>query len=70
MGDRFYMQQKNHKPKRRLKKDVIARLHTILGYKVEGLDRLTIKSLDELTTAVASLRSQVKFGKTYEELAK
>lgn len=70
MGDRFYMQQKEYKPKRVLKKDVIARLHKILGYEVEGLDRLTIKSLDELTMAVASLRSQVKFGKTYEELAK
>jgi hypothetical protein len=50
VGDRFYMQQKLHKPKRVLKKDVIARLTRVLnGNEVKGLDRLTIQSLDDLT---------------------
>jgi hypothetical protein len=48
MGDRFYMQQKNHKPKRRLKKDIIAELDDVLGTHIEGMDRLTIKTLDKL----------------------
>ena len=53
MGDRFYMQQKNYKPKRRLKKDVIARLTRVLnGNEVKGLDRLTIATLDELTDTI------------------
>jgi len=53
MGDRFYAQQKAHKPRRVLKKDVIARLERVLnGNKVEGLDRLTIKTLNELTDTI------------------
>ena len=52
MGDRFYQQQKEYKPKRRLKKDVIAELDSILGHHVEGLDRCTIKTLDDLTDAI------------------
>jgi hypothetical protein len=52
MGDRFYEQQKNYKPKRRLKKDVIIEFQRLIGSKVEGLDRLTIKTLDDLTEAV------------------
>jgi len=48
MGERFYLAQKNYKPKRRLKKDVIVELDSILGVHVEGMDRLTIKTLDEL----------------------
>ena len=53
MGDRFYMQQKNYKPKRRLKKDVIAKLIRVLnGNEVKGLDRLTIESLDDLTETI------------------
>lgn len=49
MGDRFYEQQKNHKPKRVLKKDVIAELETLLGDKTEGLDRMTIPNIQKLT---------------------
>ena len=52
MGDRFYTQQKAHKPKRRLKKDVIAELDKVLGSHVDGMDRLTIKALDELINAI------------------
>jgi len=52
MGDRFYMQQKNYKPKRRLKKDVIKELEEVLGSHVEGMDRLTIKALDDLITTI------------------
>jgi hypothetical protein len=48
MGDRFYTQQKNHKAPRILKKDIIVDLQTLLGVKVEGLDRLTVKTLQEL----------------------
>ena len=52
MGDRFYIQQAAHKPGRRLKKDVVAELQTVLGSSISGLDRLTIKTLDELTEAI------------------
>ncbi len=50
MGDRFYTQQKNRK--RRLKKDVIADLNKLLGAEVEGLDRLTIKTLEDLIQVI------------------
>lgn len=57
MGDRFYMQQKNHKPKRRLKKDVIAEVTQVLnGRKVEGLDRCTIQTLDNLIEAIQRVK--------------
>jgi hypothetical protein len=69
MGDRFYTQQKNQ-PGRRLKKDVIKDLEKLLGIPVSGLDRLTIKSLDELIVAVAYTRTTVKFEKALRELAK
>ena len=53
MGDRFYMQQKEYKPGRRLKKDVIAELTKVLGGReVNGLDRCTIQTLDDLIDAV------------------
>ena len=52
MGDRFYEQQKKYKPKRRLKKDIIIEFQRLIGARVDGLDRLTIKALDELTEAV------------------
>jgi hypothetical protein len=52
MGDRFYEQQKNYKPKRRLKKDVIAEVHKLLGAEVPGLDRMTIASIDALYDAI------------------
>jgi len=52
MSDRFYKQQKEYKPKRRLKKDAIADLEQLLGSKVEGLDRATIATIDSLTEAL------------------
>ena len=53
MGDRFYQQQKEHKPGRRLKKDIIAELTKVLGGReVKGLDRCTIQTLDDLIDAV------------------
>lgn len=70
MGDRFYMQQKLHKPKRVLKKDVVAEVHTILGTEVPGLDRCTIETLNNLKLAITYRVSQTKFSKAYKELAK
>lgn len=52
MGDRFYTQQKNYKPKRRLKADIIVELDKLLGKHVDGMDRLTIKALDDLIEAI------------------
>ena len=53
MGDRFYEQQKKYKPKRRLKKDVVADLYALLGVEnIDNIDRLTIKGLDQLTEAI------------------
>jgi hypothetical protein len=54
MGDRFYMQQKNYKPKRRLKADVIAEIDILLNEHVEGLDKCTIATLDALASAILS----------------
>ena len=56
MGDRFYIQQKNYKPKRILKVDVIAELDTELGVHVDGTDRLTIKALNDLIEAVKGVK--------------
>jgi hypothetical protein len=52
VGDRFYDQQKAYKPKRRLKADIIKELDEVLGSHVEGMDKLTIKTLDELIEAL------------------
>ena len=52
MGDRYYNAQKNYKPKRRLKADVIAELDAVLGQHVDGIDRLTIKALDDLIKVI------------------
>lgn len=52
MGDRFYMQQQKHKPKRRLKKDIVEEIETFLNSKVDGLDKLTIATLDDLFEAI------------------
>ena len=55
MGDRFYTQQKNYKPKRILKKDVITELNKLLGVQVEGMDRLTIKTLNDLIAVIENI---------------
>ena len=69
MGDRFYEQQNEYlgksrgqkrmadKPKRRLKKDVLAELYEVLGAEIGGLDRITINALDELIDAVKSIKN-------------
>lgn len=54
MGDRFYTQQKNHKPDRRLKAQVVKELQVLLEEDVKGLDRLTIVALEALIIAVKS----------------
>jgi|19_taG_2_1085344.scaffolds.fasta_scaffold00062_36 hypothetical protein len=51
MGDRFYAQQKAHKPGRRLKKHAIEELEQLIG-PINGLDRATIATIDALTEAV------------------
>jgi len=70
MGDRFYMQQKNHKPGRRLKKDYIEQFEEILGFKVDGLDRLTIATIEDLTSKLCIKLTSVKFKRTLQRLAK
>ena len=52
MSDRWYNQQKNYKPKRRLKRDVVADLEQLLNTKIDGLDRATIATLDALIEAI------------------
>ncbi len=62
MGDRFYMQQKEYKPKRRLKKDIIVELTSELGgIEVPGLDRCTIATLDALVDAVKKVRYEYDY---------
>lgn len=70
MGDRFYEAQKRYKPGRRLKKDVIEILEMLLDTDIAGLDRLTIKTLEDLTTAISFKITTVKFDKTFRNLAK
>lgn len=59
MGDRFYMQQRAangkgkrtdpKKPKRRLKKDIISNINSILGCgSIPSMDKMTIAGLDKL----------------------
>ena len=52
MGDRFYEQQKNYKPVKRLKKDILVDVNQLLGTEVKGLNRCTNDTLDELIAAV------------------
>lgn len=52
MGDRFYEQQTKYKPKRILKKDVIAEINKNLGVDVVGLDKCTVATLNQLLEAL------------------
>ena len=52
MGDRFYNQQKNYKPKRKLKKEYVEEVDKLLGEEIKGLERLTIKSLEQLYESI------------------
>jgi len=70
MGDRFYterdniqskyfgrgkhMPNKTEKPKRILKKDIIAEFESLVGQEVPGLDRMTVASIQHLHTAIVS----------------
>lgn len=70
MGDRFYMQQKNFKPKRKLKKDVIAEITALLGVEVEGLDKCTIATLDALIVAITNKQYEVDAGYVIDTMAR
>jgi len=57
MGDRFYQQQKEHKPKRVLKKDWIKEINLLLGEDISGLDKCTIATLTHLSESILNLRN-------------
>ena len=57
MGDRYYMQQKAHKPGRMLKKDVIYLITRLIGKEIQGLDKCTIATLNELLETFKELKS-------------
>jgi len=59
MGDRFYEQQSKFKPKRVLKKDIIAEINEILSAEVLGLDKCTIATLTQLTEAIENVLVKV-----------
>jgi hypothetical protein len=61
MSDIFYERQakgnpklKTEKGKRKLKKDWIAEITTLLGKEVVGLDKCTMKTLEHLLEAIKS----------------
>lgn len=60
MSDTFYARQAKGNPKlktetgkRKLKKDWIAEITTLLGKEVVGLDKCTMKTLEELKDAIS-----------------
>lgn len=57
MGDRFYEQQRNHKPGRMLKKDVIYIITRLIGKEIPGLDKCTIATLNELLETFKELKN-------------
>ena len=60
MGDRFYTQQKNYKPKRVLKKDIIAEFEEFAGQEILGLDRMTILHIELLLKFVKALKRETE----------
>ena len=56
MGDRWYEQQGKHKPKRILKKDIIAKIIENLGIDIVGLDKCTIATLDQLLEGIQNVK--------------
>lgn len=48
VGDRFYNQQKNYKPKRIKKSEYIEDLETLLGEPIVSIDRMTIPGIQKL----------------------
>lgn len=63
MSDRYYSQMlgkngyKAPKIKRILKSDYISELNTLLNSKIEGLEKCTIKTLQDLIDGVKNVRS-------------
>ena len=56
MGDRFYFQQQNYKPKRRLKKDIVSSIEEMLNKPLPSLNKMTNKDLEELEDAIYHFR--------------
>lgn len=56
MGDRFYFQQQNYKPKRRLKKDIVSSIEEMLSKPLPSLNKMTNKDLEELEDAMYRFR--------------
>jgi hypothetical protein len=52
MGDRFYEQQGKHKPKRVLKRDIIAKINKLFDEDIVGLEKATIPTLEQLLEAL------------------
>ena len=57
MGDRFYEQQTKYKPKRILKKDIIAEIIENLGGDVVGLDKCTVVTLNQLLERIINVKT-------------
>jgi hypothetical protein len=52
MGDRFYEQQQQDKPKRILKKDIITEINENLGVGIVGLEKCTVVTLLQVLEAI------------------
>jgi len=59
MGDRFYAQQKAHKPKRRLKKDIITDIQLMLDEPVDGLEKCTVATLEQVEKGINHLLDRI-----------
>ena len=81
MGNRFYMQQKkamgtrwkadgSGKAKRRLKKDVIEEVTSLLDVQVDGLDKCTVATLESLVQAISSRQKEIDAGYTIDVMAR
>lgn len=54
--ERFYLEQKEYKPGRKLKKDYIEHINSLLKADLDGLDKMTIASLEALGEAICASR--------------
>ena len=54
MGDRFYFQQANYKPKRRLKREIVAWIEELLGERLPSLEKMTVADLLKLEEKIES----------------
>jgi len=57
MGDRFYESQKTAKGGRKLKADWVKDINGILGTEISGLDKCTVKTLQELYECLKNLNT-------------